>query len=50
VERIAVLYLNQGMGELPTPEVDEAFREREAYREGSLTDLPDPSIYEDPHG
>ena len=50
VERIAVLYLNQGMGELPIPEVDEAFREREAYREGSLTDLPDPSIYEDPHG
>ena len=50
VERIAVLYLNQGVGELPLPEVDEAFREREAYREGSLTDLPDPSIYEDPHG
>jgi transposase len=49
VERIAVLYLHQGIGEVPLPEVDEAFREREAYREGSITDLPDPSIYEDPH-
>jgi hypothetical protein len=49
VERIAVLYLHQGIGEVPLPEVDHAFREREAYREGSITDLPDPSIYEDPH-
>ncbi len=49
VERIAVLYLHQGMGELPQPEVDETFRERVAYQEGALTDLPDPAIYDEPH-
>jgi transposase len=49
VERIAVLYLHQGMGELPQPEIDAAFRERAAYQEGALTDLPDPSLYDQPH-
>lgn len=48
IERIAFLYFQQGTGELPSAEIDEAFREREAYREGSLTELPDLSIYEDP--
>lgn len=48
VERIALLYLQQGIGELPLAQVDEAFREREAYREGSLTEPPDLSIYQDP--
>jgi hypothetical protein len=48
VERIAWLYLQQGAGELPLAEVDEAFREREAYQEGSLTEPPDLSIYQDP--
>lgn len=48
VERIARLYLQQGAGELPLVQVDEAFREREAYREGSLTEPPDLSIYQDP--
>jgi transposase len=47
VERIAVLFLHQGLGELPRPEVDEAFRERAAYQEGSLTDPPDWSLYQD---
>ncbi|MDO8543344.1 MAG: helix-turn-helix domain-containing protein [Opitutaceae bacterium] len=47
VERIAVLFLHQGLGELPRPEIDEAFRERAAYQEGSLTDPPDWSLYED---
>ena len=47
VERIAILYLNQGTGELPLPEVDEAFREREAYQEGALTDPPNLSLYHD---
>ena len=37
VERIARLYLQQGAGELPLVQVDEAFREREAYQEGSRT-------------
>ena len=48
VERIALLYLQQGAGELPLVQVDEAFREREAYQEGSLTEPPDLSIYQDP--
>jgi hypothetical protein len=48
VERIARLYLQQGAGELPLAQVDEAFREREAYQEGSLTEPPDLSIYQDP--
>jgi len=29
-------------------QIDEAFREREAYQEGSLTDPPDLSLYQDP--
>jgi hypothetical protein len=48
VERIARLYLQQGAGELPLAQVDEAFREREAYQEGSRTEPPDLSIYQDP--
>jgi transposase len=48
IERIAVLFFNQGTGELPWVEVDEAFTQREAYREGSLTEPPDLSIYQDP--
>jgi len=48
VERIALLYLQQGTGQLPLVSIDESFREREAYREGSLTELPDLSIYQDP--
>ncbi len=48
IERIAVLQLQQGTGLLPVPEVDELFTQREAYLEGSLTDAPDLSIYQDP--
>lgn len=44
LERIAVLYLHEGA--LPAPLIDETFRERPAYREGSLTDTPDLSQYE----
>ena len=47
VERIALLYLQQGTGELPLAQVDEAFQQREAYQQGSLTELPDLSIYQD---
>lgn len=47
VERIAGLFLHEGLGELPQPEVDEAFRERAAYQEGALTDPPDWSLYQD---
>lgn len=46
VERIAVLCMNQGTDILPSVEIDEGFREREAYQQGQLTDQPDLSIYE----
>ncbi len=45
LERIAQLYLDEGM-ELPL--IDEDFRLREAYLEGSLTEQPDLSIYQNP--
>jgi transposase len=48
LERIALLYLQEGPGELPWAEVDESFRERAAYQEGSLTEPPDLSLYHDP--
>jgi transposase len=48
LERIVLLYLEQGAGELPWVQIDEAFREREAYQEGSLTELPDLSRYQTP--
>ena len=48
IQRIAVLYLQQGSSTLPSAVVDEHFTQREAYLEGSLTDAPDLSIYQDP--
>jgi transposase len=47
LQRIAQLYLEQG-GELPRVEVDENYRQRETYLEGSLTEKPDLSIYQTP--
>jgi transposase len=47
IERIALLHLREASAELPFAEVDEAFRQRSAYQEGSLTDPPDLSIYQD---
>ncbi len=47
LRRIARLYLNQGVEALPCVEVDESFRERDAYLEGRLTDEPDFSPYDD---
>jgi transposase len=47
LERIALLYLEEGT-ELPCVEIDENFREREAYQEGSITEQPDLSIYQTP--
>ena len=47
IERIALLHLREGTAELPFAEVDEAFRQRTTYQEGSLTDPPDLSIYQD---
>jgi transposase len=47
LRRIALLYLTQGdPPTLPQAEIQEEFQEREAYREGSLTDAPDFSAYE----
>jgi len=43
---IALMYLNEGIGTLPSAEVDESFVEREAYVEGRLTDEPDFSAYD----
>lgn len=48
VERIALLYLQQDPGALPPAEVDAGFTQRAAYQEGSLTEPPDLSIYQDP--
>jgi hypothetical protein len=47
VERIALLYLQQGTGQLPLAEVDAHLAQRPAYQEGSLTEPPDLSIYQD---
>lgn len=46
IGRIAELYMSQGEASLPAVEIDEGFREREAYQQGHLTDQPDLSIYE----
>ena len=46
IERIAVLCMSQDTDILPSVEIDEGFREREAYQQGQLTDQPDLSIYE----
>jgi hypothetical protein len=46
LRRIAQLYLTQGEASLLSPAVDEGFRERDAYRQGHLTDAPDLSRYD----
>jgi transposase len=46
LEKIALLLFKDEGGPLPLPSIDPAFRERPAYREGSLTDSPDLSQYE----
>ena len=48
LRNIAWLYLQQGPGQVPLVEIDAAFRQREAYQEGSLTDPPELSLYPDP--
>jgi transposase len=47
IERIALLGLQQEAA-LPQVAVDEQFTQRQAYLEGSLTDAPDLSLYQDP--
>lgn len=46
IERIVLLCMQQGTATLPSVELDEDFRERQAYQEGFLTDQPDLSLYE----
>lgn len=46
LRRIALLYMSQGEESLPCVDVNESFREREAYLEGFLTDAPDFSLYD----
>jgi hypothetical protein len=43
---IAVLLMNQGDSVLPPVDVDENFRQRDAYREGHVTEAPDLSAYD----
>jgi len=47
LRRIAVMYLSEEVETLPSVEVDESLKERDAYVEGCLTDLPDLSSYDD---
>ena len=47
IERIAALQITEAI-EIPTPDVDEAFRQREAYLQGRLTDPPELSKYDEP--
>jgi transposase len=48
IERIALLQLREGAAELPLADLDETYRQRPAYQEGALTDLPDLSLYQNP--
>lgn len=48
LQNIAWLYLQQGPGQVPLAEIDAAFRQREAYQEGCLTDPPELPLEEDP--
>jgi transposase len=47
IQRIARLYVHQGDETLPCVEVDETYRNRDAYQEGRLTDEPDFSPYDE---
>jgi hypothetical protein len=46
LQRIARLCLSQDDRPLPGADVDESFRQREAYQQGRLTDAPDFSLYD----
>jgi hypothetical protein len=45
LKRIAWYCMSQGESTLPDPEVDEGRQERDAYKEGCLTDEPDFTVY-----
>lgn len=46
IERIAHIYLHDGECDFSGITTDEAYRQRESYQEGALTDPPDLSMYE----
>ena len=46
LKRIAVLLMNEGDETLPFVDVDESYRQRDAYLEGYLTSAPDFSAYD----
>ena len=46
VRRMAVLLLSDQGAVLPDIEIDEGYRDRESYREGHLTDVPDLAAYD----
>lgn len=46
LERIAHLQMTMGEAPVQPVEFDEAYRDREAYREGELADRPDLSVYD----
>ena len=48
IERIAVLFMNQGSMEIPLLDVDGDFRQRQACQDGWLTETPDLSVYDPP--
>ncbi len=41
IERIAALHITEGVQMLPLADVDEDFRQRDAYLQGRLTDTPE---------
>lgn len=46
VERIALLYMTDGDLDIPSIDIDEQFQDRQAYREGHLSDEVDLTIYD----
>jgi len=46
VERIALLYMTDGDLDIPSIDIDEQFQDRQAYREGHLSDEVDLNIYD----
>jgi hypothetical protein len=48
IERIARLHLQVDSSTVAWVQLDENFRQRQTYQEGSLTEAPDLSLYENP--
>lgn len=46
LEKISRMLLGQSASPIPSPSLDDSFRDRPAYQEGSITDSPDLSHYE----